>query len=303
MKTTNILVTGASGQLGRALQYVGQSRAFRQIRTELPDSYRFTFADRSTLNLLDKKNITENLKGYAYCINCAAYTDVDGAEANPEAAFALNTEAVRHLAKACKKNQTVLIHFSTDYVYDSGQAIPYREEDPVNPRSIYAQSKWQGEQYALTENPNTLILRTSWLFSPFGKNFYNSIKKLGHERKTLEVVYDQIGTPTSALHLAKAVLNSVQQIEKGLKNWQGIYNFSQSGASSWYDFAAYIIHLEKLPCRIEPIRSEAFPRPAPRPAFSLMDKTKFCTTFGWQTVHWMEALRLISKTFREQKKA
>ncbi len=303
MKTTAILIIGASGQLGRAFQYLAKNSAFRQMmKAEWPDSYQLTFTHRATLDLLDKSAVQNGLKGFTYCINCAAYTDVDKAETAFEKAFEINAKAVRHLAKACKEKNVKLIHFSTDYVYDSGQTKPYKEEDPLNPRSIYAKSKLQGEQYAFEENPNTLIFRTSWLFSPFGKNFYNSMKKLGRERKELGVVYDQIGTPTSALHLAKATLKAIQRIENGLKNWQGIYNFSQSGVASWYDFAYYIMQLEKLPCHIYPICTEAFPRPAPRPPFSVMDKSKFEKQFGWTPCHWMESLECVSELFCVEKK-
>ncbi len=284
----HLIVTGASGQLGTA---------FRQISKQVEErAWSFDFADRYTLDLCDKDAISHKLKQgkYNYCINCAAYTRVDEAEKEREAAFALNARAVKHLAKACQQNNTRLIHFSTDYVYDSGQTTPYREDDPLNPRSIYAQSKLEGEQYALSENEQTIILRTSWLFSPFGKNFYHSMIQLGSEREELGVVYDQVGTPTSALHLAKAVLHLIKKIEEGLTNWQGIYNFSQEGVCSWYDFAVRIMQEEKLPCRVLPIRTEAFPRPAPRPAFSVMDKQKFRQTFEWAPLHWTEALRMVS---------
>lgn len=286
----HILVTGADGQLGLA---------FRQIKTAAPQHYRFTFANRKTLDLSNSQAVQKALHNTDYCINCAAYTAVDQAEKEKEAAFTINAEAVKHLAKACKQNNTKLIHFSTDYVYDSGQTKPYRENEPVHPRSIYAQSKLQGEEYALQEQQDTIILRTSWLFSPFGKNFYTSMLRLGQEREELGVVYDQIGTPTSALHLAKAVLHIIRKTEQQLPGWQGIYNFSNEGVASWYDFAHEIMRLHQISCRVYPIRTEAFPRPAPRPAFSLMDKSKICSTFALEIQHWTEAVEELKNTHVE----
>lgn len=286
----HILITGADGQLGQA---------FRQIKNALPQSYHFTFTGRKTLDLTNSEAVQKKLQSTDYCINCAAYTAVDRAEEEKETAFAINAEAVKHLAKACKQNNAKLIHFSTDYVYDSGQAKPYLETDPVHPRSIYAQSKLLGEKYALQEQQDTIILRTSWLFSTFGKNFYTSMLRLGRERETLGVVYDQIGTPTSTLHLAKAVLHIIQKIEQGLPAWQGIYNFSNEGVASWYDFAHEIMRLHQLRCRLYPIRTEAFPRPAPRPAFSLMDKSKICSTFALDIQHWTEAVEELKNTHVE----
>ncbi len=272
-------------------QQAGSKQAFRQMMPLAPAHFHFTFANRKTLDLTDQQAVQSALKNADYCINCAAYTAVDQAEKEPERAFEINAESVKHLAKACKQNNCKLIHFSTDYVYDSGQTTPYRESDPVHARSIYAQSKLLGEGYALEEQQDTIVLRTSWLFSPFGKNFYTSMLRLGKERKSLGVVYDQIGTPTSALHLAKAVLQIIQKIEDGLPDWQGIYNYSEAGVASWYDFAHEIMRLHHLPCEVYPIRTEAFPRPAARPAFSLMDKSKICSTFALKLEHWTKAVK------------
>ena len=263
-----ILVTGSNGQLGSELN---------ALSSGFPN-FEFIFTDRSQLSLEQPKTISAFLDTQQpdFIINCAAYTAVDKAESEPELADLINHRAVEELAKWSFSNQIKLIHVSTDYVFDGTSAIPLKENDETNPQNKYGKTKLKGEQAAVKENPDTIIIRTSWVYSEFGNNFVKTMLRLMAERDTLNVVEDQIGSPTYAKDLAQAILDIISN-----GNWQGgIYNYSNEGEISWFDFAVAIKEIAGLDCDVSGIPSSQFPTPAKRPAYSLLDKSKIKATFG-----------------------
>ncbi len=274
-----ILVTGAGGQLGRE---------FHALREAFP-GLQLSFADRHTLDLAAPGGIEQVITPGAYdlCINCAAYTAVDRAESEPAAAALINERAVGRLATACAQAGTGLIHFSSDYVYHNDWNTPLTETAPTTPRSVYARTKLAGEEALRQSGARYLILRTSWVYSSFGHNFVKTMLRLGRERDTLQVVYDQIGAPTYARDLAAAVLAIVTQ-DPHLPN--RTFNYSNEGVCSWYDFALAIFRIKGIDCRVMPIRSAAYPTPAARPPFSLLDKSAIKTDFGLEIPHWEASL-------------
>ena len=227
-----------------------------------------------------------------WCVNCAAYTAVDKAENEPEKAARINTQGAELLARACARNGVPLIHLSTDYVYHNQQNTPFREDDPVSPKSVYAHSKLAGDLAAL-QYPFSMIIRTSWVYSEFGNNFVKTILRLGGERSDLNVVFDQIGTPTYAPDLAAAILSVIEKVENkevALHTIGGIWHYSNEGVTSWYDFAKAIFDIRNIPCRVHPIETKDFPTPAQRPPFSLLNKAKIKTTFGLEIPYWRDSL-------------
>jgi dTDP-4-dehydrorhamnose reductase len=273
-----ILVTGSNGQLGKELKKI--SSLFPQ--------FDFIFLSREDLPIHHFELVRNFFKGYhpQYLINCAAYTAVDKAEAERDLAFQVNAEAVGVLAAICKQYHTSFIHISTDYVFDGTATIPYKEDSPTNPQSVYGASKLEGEKQAMQLNTDSIIIRTSWVYSEFGKNFVRTMMKLMSEREEINVVNDQIGSPTYAADLALAIL---QIIAGG--NWQpGIYNYSNKGVISWYDFALAIKEVAGFTCKVNPIPTSQYPTPAKRPAYSVLDKTKIQQTFGVKPADWKESL-------------
>lgn len=282
----NICITGASGQLGTA---------FRALSGKFPD-WNFIFADRSVADLSKLATLDNWLQanGPDVVINCAAYTNVNQAEQEKELARLINVDAVAHLAKYGRQNQIPLLHYSSDYVYHTEQGIPYRETDIKAPKGVYAATKLAGEQEAVAIHPLTTVIRTSWVYADTGHNFVKTMLRLGKERKELKVVVDQIGTPTYAMDLAWVSLEMLSQWEKGTINeaqLAGIYNFSNEGVCSWYDFALAIFELSGINCKVSPVESHEFPSPVERPHFSVMNKTKIKTTFGLDIPHWRDALK------------
>jgi dTDP-4-dehydrorhamnose reductase len=280
-----ILVTGANGQLGQC---------FRQLAEQNPTVY-FYFVGSSELDITNKRMVRKFFEQHpvSWCINCAAYTAVDQAQKEPAVARKINITGVKNLAEACAPKGIPLIHFSTDYVYHTKQNTPFKEEDPVSPKGIYARTKRSGERAAMLANPNTMVIRTSWVYSEFAHNFVKTMLRLGRERSNLNVVYDQIGTPTYALDLAAAVLDIIRKTEtEAVPPYllAGIWHYSNEGVTSWYDFAKAIFEIKNIPCAVQPIESKAYPTPAMRPHFSLMDKSKIRTSFGLQIPHWRESL-------------
>jgi dTDP-4-dehydrorhamnose reductase len=263
-----ILVTGSNGQLGSEIQSLASNFS----------NFKFIFTDRSQLSLEHPESIPAFLDTVKadFIINCAAYTAVDKAESEPELAGLINHKSVGAIAKWCFSNQSKLIHVSTDYVFDGTSALPLTESDATNPQNEYGKTKLRGEQAALQENPETIIIRTSWVYSEFGNNFVKTMMRLMNERDTLNVVDDQIGSPTYAKDLAQAILDIVNK-----NNWKGgIYNFSNEGEISWFEFAIAIKEITGLTCDVSGIPSSQFPTPAKRPAYSLLDKSKIKDTFG-----------------------
>jgi dTDP-4-dehydrorhamnose reductase len=276
-----ILVTGSNGQLGQAL---------RKLSPKYPD-HEFLFTDIQELDITNRHSVDRFFveSQPEVVINCAAYTAVDKAETDPSRAFELNGTSVGHLALNASKADAIFIHISTDYVFDGTKSTPYSEEDVPNPQSVYAKSKYQGELETLKSASRGIIFRTSWLYSEFQNNFVRTIINKGKERGHLNVVYDQVGVPTYAGDLAEAILN----ILPALKNHQGveIYHYSNEGVASWYDFAKDIVEFSGIKCTINPILTVDFPLPAVRPAFSVMDKSKFRKQFGIEIPYWRDSLR------------
>jgi dTDP-4-dehydrorhamnose reductase len=280
----NVLVTGANGQLGSELRNLSENL-----------EHHFYFTDIEELDLADIHAIQHYFKGkdISHCINCAAYTAVDKAETDIEDAIAVNVTAVRNLAEICVKNKTLLIHISTDFVFDGSNCRPYIETDRPKPINVYGQSKFEGENQALKENDATIIIRTSWLYSSFGKNFVKTMIKSGREKGSVNVIFDQVGTPTYAADLAAAIMKVVEKTivdARNLSGYYGIYHYSNEGTASWYDFAVAIFELSGITCEINPIRTEEYPTPSKRPYFSVLDKTKIKNTFSLTIPYWKDSL-------------
>ena len=274
-----ILVTGAGGQLGRELQ---------TMASQYP-AFDFVFAGRSILPIDDQKKIDEFFAANQpdWCINCAAYTAVDKAETDKETAFRINGEAPGWLANACRNTGTRLIHISTDYVFPGSSATPLKENDTTGPVNVYGASKLEGERRALEQYPDgTLIIRTSWVYSEFGNNFVKTMIRLMTERPAINVVADQVGSPTYAADLAAAILHIVD----GPRFIPGIYHYSNEGRISWYEFAMAIREKIGSPCAVSPIPTSGFPTPATRPAYSLLDKTLIRQTYGVSIPGWEPSL-------------
>jgi len=275
-----ILVTGSKGQLGRSIEVI--SKEFTDLH--------FTFTDFDELDITDSDAVELFLmKGtYHYVINCAAYTAVDKAEEESVQAFAINQYAVENLAKLSKRFNSFLIHISTDYVFDGSGNEPYHEEVLTNPVSVYGRSKLEGEIGILYENNHSVIIRTSWLYSEFGQNFVKTILKKGQENKVLKVVNDQVGSPTYAPDLARAIIENLES----LKNSEGgIFHYANEGAISWFDFAKAIIELSGTECKVNAVGSEAYPTPAQRPHYSVLDSSRFKNTFETNIPYWRDSLK------------
>ena len=284
----NILVTGANGQLGSEMQRLGAVS---------PNNYIFT--DAAELDVTDAgavRRAAEQTRAEAI-VNCAAYTDVERAEENEAAADLLNRLAPANLAAAAAATGATLIHISTDYVFDGRAHTPYTEQAPTAPLSVYGRTKLAGEQAVEASGCSYLILRTAWLYSAFGNNFLKTMLRLTAERESLKVVFDQIGTPTYAGDLALGIFSVIEGGQ--LRGHEGLSRFSDEGGCSWYDFAvesAAAAGHDK--CRIEPCRTAEYPTKAPRPAYSVLDKGKFKTTFGIEIPHWRESLLYCLKTMQ-----
>lgn len=280
-----ILVTGAQGQLGLALQRIAPRHK----------SMEWHFHGREDLDLLDEEMVDRMVRFLQpdVIINTAAYTAVDLAEKEEARAFQLNRDAVVYLAQAARNTGSKILHLSTDYVYDNGQMTPYLETDNALPGSVYARSKYAGEEALLGVDSAHVILRTSWLYGPVRHNFLQTMLRLGRERPQIDVVFDQVGTPTCTYDLSEAIVQVLKQMDQDPvvgDTFRGIYNFSNEGVCSWYDFAVAIMRFKHLPCRVRPIRSAAFPTPAKRPSYSVMDKSKIKDQFGLVIPHWRDAL-------------
>lgn len=287
-----ILVTGANGQLGRelrALAQLSEQRHHRWVFADITDN-----ADAATLHLditdayaVEKVVSDESVD---FIVNCAAWTDVNGAESHEELAYRLNAEAPRILAETMQRAGGWLIHISTDYVFGGNhQNTPCDEETQGTPTGAYGRTKLAGEQAVAATGVKYIILRTAWLYSPWGKNFVKTMLNLTNMRPTLNVVVDQVGTPTNARGLAEAICTIIST--PLTENHKGVYHYSDEGVTSWYDFAVAIARMAgHNTCRISPCRSADYPSPVERPAYSVLDKTKIKRTFGIELRHWMECL-------------
>ncbi len=283
-----VLVTGSNGQLGQALQSVAGNYP----------SIDFVFCNSSELDItnLEQCKVVFNQHKPNFCINAAAYTAVDKAESEPEKAFKINVNGAENLALVCKDFETTLLHVSTDFVFSGDFSTPlemtkgYTETDKPNPTGVYGLTKLQGEQAIQATWEKHFIIRTSWVYSEFGNNFMKTMLRLASERDTLSVVDDQIGTPTYAVDLANTLLKIVTSSGVEKSNY-GIYNFSNEGKCSWYDFAKEIFIQKDIEIDLKPIPTTEFPTPANRPAFSVLDKTKIKETFHVDIKNWKDSLK------------
>jgi len=275
----NILVTGTNGQVGSELKELS-----------LDYNYNFFFTTRDELDISNRdevKNFCES-NNINTIINCAAYTAVDKAESDIEMADEINHKAVKKLAKFSEEKNIKLIHISTDYVFDGKNYKPYSEANQTNPNSVYGKTKLDGELEMIKINPkNSIIIRTSWVYSSFGNNFVKTMLRLGKEKDKLGVIFDQIGTPTYAKDLAKTILDIIPNIKN---NKIEIYNYSNEGVLSWYDFAKEIMKMAKIDCTINPIETYQYPTPASRPHYSLLNKSKIKNEFNITIPFWKDSL-------------
>jgi len=275
----NVLITGSNGQLGSEIK-------------ELSSSYagNYFFTCRDDLDITNKEAVKSFIEKNSIdvIINCAAYTAVDKAESDYENADKINRKAVKKLALISKEKNIKLIHISTDYVFDGKNYKPYNEDDVTNPQGVYGKTKLDGELEMIKINPkNSIIIRTSWIYSSYGNNFVKTMLRLGKEKEELGVIFDQIGTPTYAKDLAKAILDIIPKIQNSKFK---IYNYSNEGVLFWYDFAKEIMRMAKLNCVINPIETKEYPTPAKRPYYCLLNKSKIKQTFNITIPYWKDSL-------------
>jgi dTDP-4-dehydrorhamnose reductase len=283
-----VLVTGANGQLGQAMQFVAKNHFKVQ----------FVFCTSTELDITNLNQIKAVFKQHQpnYCINAAAYTAVDKAESEPEKAQLINKIGAENLATICKELDTILLHISTDFVFDGNLTAfsvinGYTEKDFTNPTCVYGQSKLDGEIAIQKVWNKHFIIRTSWVYSQFGNNFMKTMLRLSSEKDSLSVVYDQIGTPTNAVDLAEVLVKIIYETDRSPKESNfGIYNFSNEGDCSWFDFAKKIFEINNISIDLQPIPTTSFPTPAKRPAYSVLDKTKIKSVFGIKINSWEESL-------------
>ena len=291
----NILVTGANGQLGSEIKTLVHNLEFTH------GDAKFYFTTSTDLDITDYEKVNSfcNVNQISVIINCAAYTAVDKAESDEQNADAINHLAVKNLALTCKANNIKLIHISTDYVFDGKNYKPYTEEDATAPNGVYGKTKLDGENALLHVSPaNSIIIRTSWVYSSFGANFVKTMLRLGKEKEQLGVIYDQVGTPTYARDLARAILEIIPKINN---LHVSIYNYSNEGVLSWYDFAKEIMRMAKLDCQVNPIETKEYPTPATRPHYSLLNKSKIKQDFGITIPYWKDSLDACLKTLGERR--
>ena len=276
MKT--ILITGSKGQLGNEMQ---------QAATRYPQ-FNYIYTDVDELDICDKTALDSFVKANSvnFIVNCAAYTAVDKAEDDVELCYKINSDAVRNIGEVAALNGIKVVHVSTDYVFDGTNHIPYDEDQEVSPATVYGKSKLAGEQALLESCNEAVIIRTAWLYSSFGNNFVKTMIKLGTDRDSLNVVFDQVGSPTYAADLAEAIMKVISS-----ENFvPGIYHFSDEGVCSWYDFTKTIHKIARITCNVQPIESKDFPARTPRPHYSVLNKAKIKSTYGITIPHWEESL-------------
>ena len=279
-----ILVTGANGQVGSEIKYLSKAYPFE-----------FIFTGSADLDITNNDAVFKFFGEHeiSHVINCAAYTAVDKAEEDKDQAVAVNVQGAMHLAQACTLRNIPLVHISTDYVYHNSQNTPFMEEDETNPQGVYAATKLEGEDVIKKIHPRSMIIRTSWVYSTFGNNFVKTMLRLGRDRDELNVIFDQIGSPTYARDLAKGILDILHKLEQGDVSdtaFNTTYHYSNEGVCSWYDFAKAIFELNKIECKVNPIVTAQYPTPAKRPPFSLLNKAKIRDAFGLKIPYWRDSL-------------
>lgn len=279
----NVLVTGSNGQLGSELK-----RATKNHEENL----NFIFTDVAELDITNRQAVDQFVKDnkIKYIINCAAYTAVDKAEDDADLCAKINKDAVENLGLAATNNNAKVIHISTDYVFDGTNNKPYIESDSVSPKSVYGKTKQEGENILLKTCPQSIIIRTAWLYSIFGNNFVKTMIKLGNERDSLNVVADQTGTPTNAADLATAIVKILDHCE-AYQFDSGIYHYSNEGVTTWFDFTKSIHKHAQITCDVKPITTDQYPTRAARPQYSVLDKTKIKSTFNIEIPQWEDSLK------------
>lgn len=277
----NVLVTGSRGQLGSELQKIG----------ELQHRDGWLFMDLPELDITDASAVELVCRDrqIGVMVNCAAYTAVDKAESDVDAAFRVNRDGAAVLALVAKATGALLLHVSTDYVFDGSSNRPYCEDDPATPLGVYGQSKWEGEEAIRASGCSHIIVRTSWLYSAYGQNFVKTMLRLGRERQSLGVVFDQAGTPTWAADLAAAIVSILDRRDPA-RCYGETYHYSNEGVCSWYDFAKAIMDAEELSCKVSPIESRDYPTPAKRPPYSVLNKRTIKNAWGLEIPHWHDSL-------------
>ena len=280
-KKISVLVLGAAGQLGQEFQYLAKEQ----------HSFDFHFASKSEVDITSVDSISTCIAAIQpdYIINCAAYTAVDKAESDIEKCYLINEAAVKNIVSCIQGSETKLIHFSTDYVYNSYNGFPLHEDDLLLPNSVYAQSKLAGENAIRSSGVPAMIIRTSWVISSFGHNFVKTMLRLGAEKESLRVVNDQFGAPTYARDLAQAVIDIMVKVTSktaSLTDFNDTYNYANEGIITWYDLATAVMNLSQSSCSISPIPSSEYPTPASRPSWSVLSKQKIKSTFDLQIPHW-----------------
>jgi dTDP-4-dehydrorhamnose reductase len=285
-----ILITGAKGQLGNELKVV--SKNFY--------GYHFIFTDLDTLDITNQEQTSEFIKnsGPDWIVNCASYNLVDKAESEPDQAMIINGTAIKNITEVIRGSECRFIHISSDYVYDGQSNVPYNEYTPANPISVYGRSKLAGEKFALLHQ-GSMIIRTSWLYSSFGNNFVKTILRNAAEKESLKVVFDQTGTPTYAADLAGAIMSIVSGVIRNqIALNAGIYNYSNEGVCTWYDFASEIIKEAGLNCHVDPVLTKDYKQVAQRPVYSVMDKSKIKNNYGLSIPHWRTSLNKCMKLLK-----
>lgn len=277
-----IVVTGANGQLGRSIRRL--SVEHRELD--------FIFTDIDSLDIGNRDAVLAFAETHPvdFIVNCAAYTAVDKAEEEEEQCRRINTDAVAYLGEAAQHIGARILHVSTDYVFGGDSYMPYQENDPVSPTSVYGRTKLAGEKALSAVCPDAIIVRTAWLYSEYGHNFMKTMLRLGAERPEIRVVNDQIGSPTYAGDLAEAILSLLEKERQGEQN-SGIYHYTNEGVCSWYDFAHSIIRIAGLPAKVIPIPTREYPTAAKRPAYSVLSKEKIKREYHWVIPHWEDSLR------------
>lgn len=276
----NILVTGAKGQLGSEIKLI----------SETCHDYNFIFTDVEELDICDRSEVNRFVvdNKIDVIVNCAAYTAVDKAETDISKSEAINRDAVENLVDVCNALNVKLIHISTDYVFDGRACIPYSEADNVCPQGVYGRTKLEGEKIIMEKGREVVVIRTSWLYSIFGANFVKTVIRLTKERGAMNVIFDQVGTPTNAADLADAIVKIIPQMRNSKPE---VYHYSNEGVCSWYDFAIAITEFAQIESSIEPIETKDYPTPARRPAYSVLNKSKIKSTFGLKIPYWRTSLK------------
>jgi dTDP-4-dehydrorhamnose reductase len=278
-----VLITGSNGQLGSEI---------KELASEY-ENLECIFKDLPELDICDTETLTTIItdQDINVVINCAGYTSVDKAEENPEIAEQVNAKGVLNLVNALEKVDGKLIHISTDYVFDGNHSQPYKESDPVSPVGVYGETKRAGEFAVLNSSIDAIVIRTSWLYSVYGNNFVKTMLRLGNDKESIQVVFDQLGTPTYAKDLAKTCLDILSDASSTNISKKGsLYHYSNEGVTSWYDFARAIMEISNIDCKVIPIETKDYPTQARRPLYSVLDKSKIKSDFKVTIPHWRDSL-------------